>query len=99
MNGDMASKVLVTIVCLLILGVGIFVVTMFVSTTEMTSDRTETYPVADPSVDFVVNLTYNPSIKPTAEQYNGIAWNTVNSANIEWSGTKEVIIEHEGMQG
>jgi len=99
MEGNTPEKILIVVVCLIILGVGIFAVTIFVSTTGMTADRTETFNVADPSVDLVVNLTYNPSIKPTAEQYNGIAWVTVLPADIEWSGTKQVIIEHEGMQG
>ena len=99
MDGDIANKILVVIVCLIIMGVGIFAVTMFTTTTQTVADRTETYPVADPSVDFVVNLTYNPSKKPTAEQYNGIQWVAVGSTEIEWSGTQQVIIEHEGMQG
>ena len=99
MDGDMATKVLTVIFCLIIMGVGVFVVTMFVTTTETSTDRMETYEVADPSVDLYVNLTYNPSQKPTAEQYNGIEWVVVDPADIEWSGTKQVIIEHEGMQG
>ena len=99
MDGDMANKIMVVVVCLILLGVGIFAITMFTTTTQTVADRTETYPVVDPSVDLVVNLTYNPSVKPTAEQYNGISWVAVLSADIEWSGTKQVIIEHEGMQG
>ena len=99
MDGDMVNKVFVAVICLVILAVGIFVMTVFITTTEMSTTRTEAYNVTDPAVDFYVNLTFNPSQKPTAEQYNGITWVNVNAADIEWSGTKQVIIEHEGMQG
>jgi len=96
---DTPQTVLTTIIILLLLGVGIFIITIFVTSTGTVSDMTETFTVTNPSVDLVVNLTYNPSVKPTAEQYNGISWVAVGAADIEWSGTKQVIIEHEGMQG
>jgi len=99
MDGEFANKILIVIICMMMLGVGIFVVTMFTTTTQTQSDRIETYAVTNPAVDLVVNVTFNPAAKPTAEQFNGIEWLAVGAADIEWNGFRQVIIENEGMQG
>lgn len=96
---DMPQTILMTVICVLLLAVGIFIITIFVTTTDTVSDMTQTYKVTDPSVDQHVNLTYNPAVKPTVEQYNGILWVAVPPTDVEWSGTKLVIVEHEGLQG
>ena len=99
MMEDMPSKILVILVCLIIMGAGTFIITTFVSTTEMTTVRTESFVVTDPSVDLTVSLTFIPSEKPTVEQYNGIQWLSVDPTHVEWSSSKQVTVEHEGMQG
>jgi len=96
---DMSTKVVAVIICLLLLAVGIYIITIFVDTTGVETSKIETFSVSDPSVDLTVTLGYNPSVKPTVEQYNGISWNAVATADVEWSGTKTLVIEHEGMQG
>jgi len=96
---DMSTKILTVVICILLLAVGIFIITIFVGTTGIDTSKVETFSVADPSVDLTVTLGFNPSQKPTVEQFNGISWNAVSTADVEWSGSKTLVIEHEGMQG
>jgi hypothetical protein len=99
MEGSTPENILVVVVCLMLLGVGIFVMTIFVTSTDMETNREETYAVSDPTIDFSVDLTYVPATKPTVMQYNGIEWLPVDSADVEWSGLHNIIIKKEGMQG
>ena len=96
---DSPKMVLTVTVCLLLLAIGIFVITIFVDTTDLDVARVETFAVTDPSVDLTVTLQLTPAAKPTVEQWNGISWVVVVPADVEWSGARALVIENEGMQG
>ena len=99
MEVNTPESILVVVVCLIILGVGIFVMAVFVTSTSMETDRVETFAIDDPSVDFTTTLQYVPAVKPTVTQFNGIEWLPVDPSDVEWSGLHSITIKSTGMQG
>lgn len=60
---------------------------------------TDTFPVANPSVDQVVTLSHEPdSNTVVVEQYNGFNWLTVSSTYVSVSGD-QVTVGSGGLQG
>lgn len=96
---DMSKNILTIIVCLILLAVGVFIIFTFVATAGMESAITETFNVADPSIDKVVTLKSKPAEKPTVIQFNGLGWFAVVAADVEWNGLLQLTVESEGMQG
>ena len=59
----------------------------------------DTFPVTNPSVDQIVNLSYTPdSSTVVVEQYNGFNWLTVGSTYVSISGD-QVTVSSGGLQG
>ena len=96
---DMPKFVLTATICMLLLGIGLFVVLVTVTNIGMESSIERIYTVDDSTVDKSITLPAKPSAEPIVIQFNGIEWVSVDPAYVEWNGEVGLVVEHEGMFG
>ncbi len=95
---DTPNMVLIIVLCMVIIGIGLFVMVMFTSTVGLESTSTENFGVSDPSTDLTVDLKYTPKATPVVTQYNGIEWVSVDSSFVSYMGN-HLTITAGGLQG
>lgn len=95
---NQSPLILITVVSLILIAVGLFVIVVFTSQVGMESSYTENFPVSNPSIEQTFGLSSKPSEAPSVTQYNGIQWLPVDSSYITYNA-QELTILAGGLQG
>ena len=95
---DTPNMVMIIILCMIVIGIGLFIMVVFTTNAGIESTSTENFGVSNPSVALTVDLKYIPKDTPTIMQYNGIEWLSVDSSFISYSGN-HLTIAAGGLQG
>ena len=98
LDENMPTIVMSIVVVLIMLGIGTFAFLVVTSEIGYQTTQTESFDVADPTVDKECELEYIPDTITLVQQYNGYEWLTVTSAHYSVSG-QTVTISASGMQG
>jgi hypothetical protein len=96
---NMPAVVLTVTVVLLVLAIGTFAFFIVNSEIGYTKTQEESYDVSDPTVAQQCNTQYYIESVTQVEQYNGIAWVTVDPAFWSQTTSKQVTVQPGGMQG
>lgn len=95
---EMPQLILGVVVTMIVLAVGVFAFFTVYSEIGYTTDQTQIFGVADPSVDQACVLEYSPTGITSVEQFNGVGWFTL-AASCYTTSEKTVIISNTCLQG
>ena len=83
-----AKQIMSVVVCLIILGVGLFAVAI-IATTNSVLDTTYdgTFAVTDPTVDQTCDTNEWGLTGITVTQFDGVSWTVVPAVNVSYAGS------------